>query len=99
LKSDKFNDASSNESLLESSELQTSANVVRKDKRTKKHFIMKPNKIQFPPRLGQSVLLYVSEAYFCFAFHINESDKLKGLKFIGILRLSISMEDDDNQYI
>jgi uncharacterized protein with GYD domain len=94
-----------NESAENDKKLQTSVNIVReykgveREQRTTKNSSVKPKKVQFPPSFKRPVPLYVFKAYSRFASHVNESDELKGLKFIGIIRLGLSAMDDDNPYI
>jgi GTP cyclohydrolase II len=95
----------SNESAESDKKLQTSVNIVReykgieREQRTKKNPSVKPKKVQFPPSFKRPVPLYVFKAYCRIASHVNESDELKGLKFIGIIRFGLSAMDDDNPYI
>jgi hypothetical protein len=72
---------------------------VEREQRTKKNSSVKPKKVQFPSSLKQPVPLYVFKAYCRFVSHVNESDELKWLKFIGIIRFGLSAMDDDNPYI
>jgi GTP cyclohydrolase II len=95
----------SNESAESDKKLQTSVDIVReykgieREQRTKKNTSVKPKKVQFPPSFKKPVPLYVFKAYSRFASHVNELDELKGLKFIGIIRLGLSAMDDGNPYI
>jgi GTP cyclohydrolase II len=94
-----------NEPAENDKKLQTSVNIVReykgveREQRTKKNSSVKPKKVQFPPSFKRPVPLYVFKAYSRFASHVNESDELNGLKFIGIIRFGLSAMDDDNPYI
>jgi uncharacterized protein with GYD domain len=94
-----------NESAENDKKLQTSVNIVHEykgvegEQRTKKNFSVKPKKVQFPPSFKRPVPLYVFKAYSRFASHVNESDELKGLKFIGIIRFDLSAMEDDTPYI
>jgi uncharacterized protein with GYD domain len=94
-----------NESAENDKKLQTSMNIVReykgveREQRTTKNSSVKPKKVQFPPSFKRPVPLYVFKAYSRFASHVNESDELKGLKFISIIRLGLSAMDDGNPYI
>jgi uncharacterized protein with GYD domain len=94
-----------NEPAENDKKLQTSVNIVceykgvEREQRTKKNPSVKPKKVQFPPSFKRPVPLYVFKAYSRFASHVNESDELKGLKFIGIIRFGLSAMEDDNPYI
>jgi arsenate reductase-like glutaredoxin family protein len=101
LESDKFDDASSNgpsspstaspdplpqNELLQSEELNTSIDIVCKDegiKGTNKCLTVKPKETPS----------YVSDAYSYFVSHVNKSEELKGLNFIGVI--SGLMKDND----
>jgi hypothetical protein len=102
LKSDKFNNSSSNvpsftastlitlppDKLLKSDKPESSLNVAHEEKsseRTNEHLTVEPTMVPFPPSFNQSVPFYISEAYSHFVSHVNESNELKGLKFIGII--------------
>jgi GTP cyclohydrolase II len=94
-----------NESAESDKMHQTSVNIVREYKgvemgqRTKKNSSVKPKKVQFPSSFKRPVRLYVFKAYSRFASHVNESDELKGLKFIAIIRFGLSAMNDGNPYI
>jgi hypothetical protein len=49
---------------------------------------VEPKKVPYPPSFNR-VPSYISKAYSRFASHVNESDELNGLKFIGILRITL----------
>jgi hypothetical protein len=61
------------------------AHEEKSSKRTNEHLKVGPTMVPFPPSFNQSVPFYISEAYSHFASHVNESNELKGLKFIGII--------------
>jgi hypothetical protein len=75
--------------ILKSDKPERSLNVVHEEestKRTNEHLtVKKPTMVPFPLSFDQSAPLYVSEAYSRFASHVNESNELKGLKFIGVI--------------
>jgi PD-(D/E)XK nuclease family transposase len=54
---------------------------------------VEPKKVPYPPSFNR-VPSYISKAYSRFASHVNESDELNGLKFIGILRVTFGMGID-----
>jgi hypothetical protein len=75
--------------LLQSKELNTSIDIVCKDegiKGTNKCLTVKPKKTPS----------YVSHAYSYFVSHVNKSEELKGLKFIGVIS---GLSKDHDPYI
>jgi hypothetical protein len=74
--------------LLKSDKPESSLNIAHEEKsseRTNEHLTVELTMVPFPPSFNQSVPFYISEAYSHFASHVNESNELKGLKFIGII--------------
>jgi hypothetical protein len=105
LESDKLDNASSNSpssssstasldllpqnELLQSDQLKTSIDIVCKDegiKGTNECLTVKPKETPS----------YVSEAYSYFVSHVNKSEELKGLKFIGVIS---GLTKDNDPYI
>jgi hypothetical protein len=73
---------------LKSDNPENSLNISHEEKsseRTNEYLTVKPTMVPFPPSFNQSAPLYVSGAYSRLASHVNESNELKGLKFIGVI--------------